>query len=647
MAQSKKIKSFPYLLLLGGVCLLFFIPFFLKPQSLSIKDNDLGRTYIPMFTFVRNSFLANKSISLWRGDQMMGESLIANPISSLFYPANIIFLIFPSSSGSVIYYFLHFLIAAIATFYLGRSFGFNRIQSFAAGIFYAFSTKMLLHLSAGHITMVAAFSYFPLVFLSVRNLLRAPSLKWLVIGSFSAACVLILYATIFYYVSLFCLLYVIYFYVLDKTFFDYQKTLTRFQFLFALGLLTLALSAIEFLPQLSFGPLSTRSTLSYRDVAIPLFNIKRYLTSLLFPYLDFKNIDHESFLYLGAVPMTLAIWGFLKLSFGRKLLVAATGIITILYTLGQSTPVFNLAYHFLPLLKYSRVTTRIWFTVALVVSLLAAHALKNVKNKKLVFLIIGIFLIENFAIGYAKIFSVPNLSSQNLALYQYLASDKTIYRVYCTTYCFNPQLLEKYHIQILNGETPIQQQSFVNFLSKAGNYKWTNFAVIFPPYQVWQVASPPQPNAELLAEANVKYVASTYLLQNPVLDMKGKFGDIYLYINTTFKPRAYFENSKDVVDIKKYEPNRIIVTFPESNTPRKLIFSENYFPGWVASENFLDYQVERYRNVFRSVTVLPGISVVEFKYQPQNFIFGKAVTVGAILFLLIFFWHIRVRHRRT
>ncbi len=641
MAQDKEVKSTAYIALFIGICLIFFIPFFLKPQLLSAKDNDLGRTYVPIFTFIRESFLADRSIPLWRGDQMMGESLIANPISSLFYPANIIFLIFPASAGSVFYYFLHFLIAALSTFYLGKSFGFSRLQSFAAALFYTFSTKVLLHTSAGHITMVAAFSYFPVIFLSTKNLLKTPTLKWLVIGSFSAACMLILYATVFYYAALFCLLYIVYFYAFNKTSFDKQKMLNRLWFLIALAFLTLALSAIEFFPQLSFGPLSTRSALSYQDVAIPLFNLKRYLTSLLFPYFDFKNIDHESFLYLGAVPMLLAFWGFLNLQSGRKIILLAVGIITALYTLGQSTPVFNLAYHFLPLLKYSRVTTRIWFTVALVVALLAAYGVKNIKNRKIVYLIIGIFLIENLIIGYAKIFSVPNLNSRNVALYEYLASDKAIFRVYCTTYCFNPQLLQKYRIQILNGETPIQQQKFVNFLSRAGNYYWTNFAVIFPPYQTWQVANPPQPDADLQAQANVKYVASTYPLQNPVFELKGKFNDIYLYENTILKPRVYFENATDMVKIEKYDPNRIVMSFPESSTPRKLVFLENYFPGWVTTQNLLDYKVEPYKDVFRSVTVRPGIRSVEFKYRPEGFVIGKTVTLAAVILLLIFFWYTR------
>ena len=42
--------------LLIVLCFLFFIPFLIKPELLTIKDNDLGRTYIPIFNFIRTSF---------------------------------------------------------------------------------------------------------------------------------------------------------------------------------------------------------------------------------------------------------------------------------------------------------------------------------------------------------------------------------------------------------------------------------------------------------------------------------------------------------------------------------------------------------------------------------------------------------------
>lgn len=641
MAKIKKVKISSSILALIAVCFLFFTPFLLNPNILSQKDNDLGRTYIPLYTFSKNSFLTYKSIPLWRGDQMMGEPLISNPLPSLLYPANVLFLLMPASLSSVIYYFLHFLLGAISTFYLARSFGFKKIQAFAAGLFYVFSTKILLHLSAGHITMVAAFAYFPLAFLSIRNLLTKPTFKWVIIGSLSLAFMLILYATIFYYAGLFFIFYSLYYYLSHKYAFSANKLKSKAPALFVCVLLVLAFSAVELVPQIMFGPLSTRPSLTFQDVALPLFNTKRYLESLLFPYLDFNNFDHESFLYLGIVPSLLAVWGFLNLSIGKKILIGIFGIFTLLFTLGASTPVFEFLYQILPLLKYNRETTRIWFVVALIVALLAAYALKNIKNNKVVYLLIILFLAENFLISYLKINSIPNLKNNNLALYKYLASDKDIFRVYCTTYCFNPQLLQKYHLQILNGESPIQQKGFTDFLQKAGSYKWSKFAVIFPPYQIWQVTNPPQPSPTLLGKANVKYVASTYVLKDSNFNIVGKFDKIYLYQNQSFLKRAYFENSKTEAKIQRYEPNRIIISFGKADSSRRLIFSENYIPGWVAIENSISYKVEPYLNVFRSVIIQPGTTSVEFIYHPQGFAAGKTITFATIVFLLIFFWYTR------
>jgi len=641
MAQSKKVKPLSHILLLAAIGLLFFLPFLARPQILSSKNNDLGRTYVPLYSSIRNSFLTYKSIPLWRSDQMMGESLIANPLSSILYPGNIIFLIFPTSMASVIYYFLHFLLALVATFYLGKSFGFKRLQSMAAALFYTFSTNMLLHVSAGHITMVAAFSYLPIIFLSIRRLLKDTALKWLVVGSVSLASTLILYATIFYYSAIFSFVYTVYFFIFNQKLITFQKLTNQIKLLLALVLLTLGLSAIELFPQILFGPQSTRSALTYQDVALPLFNFKRYIVSMLFPYLDFKNLDHESFLYLGLVPSALALWGFLYLSSAKKIFVGILGTVTILFTLGQSTPVFKIAYYVLPLLKYSRMTTRLWFVVALVVTLLAAYALGKFKNQKLIYLLIILFLAENLSIGYFKIFQTPDLKNSNENLYQYLSSDKDIFRIYCTTYCFNPQLLEKYRLQIINGESPIQDKNFVSFLSQAGGYSWDQFAVIFPPYQVWQVSNPPQPNVNLMGLANVKYVASTYPLYDNNLQLQNKFENIFLYKNLLYRKRAYFENSSAVINFQKYEPNRIILTFASQDTPRKLVFSENYTSGWIASQNFQDYKAEPENGIFRAVTILPGISSVEFKYQPEGFIIGKTITMGTIVFLVIFFWYTR------
>src|SRR3990167_3417191 len=108
MAKNEKVKTRFYITLLFVICLVFFLPFLIRPDFLTTRDNDLGRTYIPLFSLIRNSFFTYKQIPLWRPDQLMGEPFIDNPLSSLFYPANLLFLIFSVKFASVVYLFMYF-----------------------------------------------------------------------------------------------------------------------------------------------------------------------------------------------------------------------------------------------------------------------------------------------------------------------------------------------------------------------------------------------------------------------------------------------------------------------------------------------------------------------------------------------------------
>ncbi len=526
-----KAKFYP--LIIFSVILVFFLPFIFKPELLTVRDNDLGRTYIPLFSFFKDSILLNHQFPIWRPSQMMGETLIGNPLWSPIYPLNAIFIFLPIGLGSIIYLLFHFELAGLSTYFLGRSFKLSNIASVSAALFYAFSTKMLLHISAGHITMVAAAGFIPLAFLSVKHLIIKPSFSWIVAGSISLAAMYILYPTIFYYTIIFLVIYYLYQYPpkLIKNF-DIVNSIKYFWPFAILMLVTLGLAAAALLPQLEFAPFSTRGSMQFFDVAQPLWNLKRFALSLVFPYPIFSSLDHESFLYLGIVPIVLSMFGFFHLPRNKKIIFFLFFILAAAFAAGASTPVFKFAYNFLPVLKYSRIETRLWFDVALAVALLAAFGISKIKSKLIIYPLLIFFLMENLFIGYKKTLSIPNLSFSNESLYQYLANDRDNFRIYCTTYCFNPQLLSKYKITILAGETPIQDKKVVEFLQRAGNYEYRHFAVIFPPYQVWQVSNPPQPNPELLSKANVKYIASTYKLQDKNFKFVGNYQNILLYKNS-------------------------------------------------------------------------------------------------------------------
>ena len=260
MVKNQKLKLNLFLIIMIIFVLMFFLPFLLYPTILTHKDNDLGR-YLPIFNFVKNSVIDYKILPLWRSEQMMGETLVGNALFPIAYPLNVILLIFPIDLAAVIYYLAHFLIAAFSTYFLAKSFSFNKYSCMGTAIFYIFSTKMLLHLSAGHITMVAAFAYFPLSFLAIRKILENQQFKWVIVGSLSNAFILILYPTIFYYSTLFLFFYILYKLLIFKK----SKKILVFKKLTLVTLMfviTFGLSAIQLLPQLEFGPFSTRSILT-------------------------------------------------------------------------------------------------------------------------------------------------------------------------------------------------------------------------------------------------------------------------------------------------------------------------------------------------------------------------------------------------
>src|SRR3989338_5570533 len=196
-----------YLLVIIGVIFLFLLPYLINPAYLANQDNDLGRNYVPLFSFIKNSILHFQQIPLWRPEQLMGETFIGNPISALFYPGNLLFLILPVNFSAVLYYFLHLVLAGIGTYFLAREKNIIRDASLAGAVFYALSIKVLMHITAGHITMVAAFSYFPLLFLCTEKLTGKLKFKWLTAAAISLTFIYFNYPTIAYYSAIFIIIY--------------------------------------------------------------------------------------------------------------------------------------------------------------------------------------------------------------------------------------------------------------------------------------------------------------------------------------------------------------------------------------------------------------------------------------------------------
>jgi len=567
---------------------------------------------------------------------MLGEPILASGLSPILYPANVLFLIFPISISTVIFYYIHFVISSVSSYLLARSFNFTSLISLTVAIFYTYSIKNILHVSAGHITMVAAFSLFPLSFLLFSSILKQATFRKVGLLALILALIYILYPTILYYSAIFLILYYCYFLInnLSKFSVVFKNTIIP---LISVLFTFIGIISYKLIPQLEFANFSTRSNLTIQTVALPIWNLKNFILSLIFPYPNLDKFDHESLIYFGLAPIILSIIGFFKLNLQSKVLFSIVFIITLIFIAGTSTPLFEIFYEYFPFLKFNRVTTRLWFAVVLAISLLAAYGLKSIKSKKIIYIAIAFFLFESFFLGYMKIFEIPKLNFGNEKIYQYLSSDNDFFRVYCTSYCFNPQLIQKYNIQVLHGETPIQHASYVKFLQKAGNYNFDEFAVIFPPYQIWQVGIPPVPDTKILGDANVKYIASTYNLTDSNVQLLEQFDEILLYKNLSHRPRAYFRDSQETVNISNYSPNNIVLNFTNSLYQRSLIFSDLIYPGWNAYALNKKIIVNASDNDFRKITVPANTDRLELRFEPKSLVVGKAISIGTIIMLLLFF----------
>lgn len=95
------------------------------------------------------------------------------------------------------------------------------------------------------------------------------------------------------------------------------------------------------------------------------------------------------------------------------------------------------------------------------------------------------------------------------------------------------------------------------------------------------------------------------------------------------KPAA---GSSAAAEIIAYTPNEVTIQ-TNSDKPKLLFLSDNYYPGWKALVDGQEAPILRADYTFRAVSLPAGEHVVKFNYQPQGFYIGAFISVVSLLFL--------------
>lgn len=633
-------KYVPYLIILFAA-VIFYLPVFLKPNILLERENDLQGFFWPIIYFVKNQIITNHQIPLWNNVFFGGTPLLPDPQSPLFYLPNLIFLFLPIGLGFITSFFIHSLLGGIGIYLASKNgFGFSKTASVFAAIIYMISPKFAGYLEAGHFGLITAWAFFPFIIYSLVKLTKSSKLKWSLVLAVSFTGLFFSHLLTF----LIALVFSFGFFILSsKSLGSFKKS---FIFFILAILLTFGLTSVSLLPQLSWKNQTTRSMLiSERDVYPKWTSKFEFIKSAVIPWVsgikNLKTIETEKTISLGLFTLILALIGFLKLSKRNKILVFFAVTIISLIALNNASPIYKLLLS-QDLYVLTRVSTRVWFTAVLISIFLAAYGFEKLQkeNKKIRYLLsvlaIGELLFISWNIILKPITTKTDYVSEKII--NQIKKDTGKYRIFCLNRCISQKTAAEKGLELTEGYGTLQQVNYYNYFIQLAQSYFNRYSLSLPPFEIY-LYEKLQPHAPTLADFNVKYVISPHELTGKNFSLLLKDNGYFLYENTIVKPRAYFlTNSKDNKNLEapiiKYLPNKIIV-----DTSKKLsdtvILAEVFNPDWKAYlANNKKIQIQEAPDSLRRIDLPENTNIVTFKYEPDSFKIGKAIsliTIGIIV----------------
>lgn len=148
------------------------------------------------------------NIPLWNPHQFCGYSFVGAYQSALFYPLNLIFLIWNPETALALSTFLHLFLAWLGMYIYMYHLTKKTFPSCMAGLVFMMSTIIASRVYAGHITIQCSYPWIPFIIFALDKALRNRSLAWACTGSlFFGMQILAGYPGMVYYTSLFVFIY--------------------------------------------------------------------------------------------------------------------------------------------------------------------------------------------------------------------------------------------------------------------------------------------------------------------------------------------------------------------------------------------------------------------------------------------------------
>jgi len=371
--------------LLFALAAIYFLPVLLKGNEavLSVEGADAWSQY---FHWRELGFasLARGELPLWNPYIYSGTPFVAGIQSAIFYPLNVIFLLFGTAFAINLSIALHCFLASLFTYLFAKYMDLGRAGSFLSAITFAYGAPYFLHIFPGHLSNLSTMVWLPLLFMGVEAFLRSKRMRCAALAGIPLSMqALAGHPQYLFYSAIAVSLYFLLRLLIEREFKEALRCLAGFCLFVVTGF---SLSAIQLIPTLELTGYSVRETLSYEWVSIFSFPPENLLTLLLpdffgnmleVPYWG-KNYLWEMSVYLGVIPLAMIAAAII---FDRSRPVVIFSLIAaaaLVLALGKHTPLLRFLYAAVPGFNLFRGLSKFVFVFSFAASMLAGYGLKTV-----------------------------------------------------------------------------------------------------------------------------------------------------------------------------------------------------------------------------------------------------------------------------
>lgn len=369
--------------------------------------------HYPWRVYTANA-IKNGEFPLWNPYILSGHPFLANAQSAIFYPFNVLFLLFSPPCAYTLYILLHLYLAGIFTYLCLKQFNISSFSSFLGSISFMFSGFYFSWLEI--ITVPAALTYLPITFYFAEKFIKDRSKKYMGFLGLATGCMALSGHPQLIQYNVFVLLL----YFTLRSFLEKDRQMAVLAFLSVMtGLL---ISSANTLPVIELGQKSFRKVYEYGEVSG--FPLSRIVTFFI-PFFFNDEVDLETCGYLGSIPFLFLLCGVLMAPLRKENKPFLTCVLmwVIIVVLLFKTPLYEIFYA-LPSNKMFNSTTRFLGVFCFFSSIIFAASLDffttQRQNKKLwVFLerasvIIVCFLLCAVFVQKNTLFRLPLTPDHNL-----------------------------------------------------------------------------------------------------------------------------------------------------------------------------------------------------------------------------------------